>query len=479
MNYNLLMGPQDVLKGIGEGALESENIGIGSLGTKTLERDAKILEGLAGEKTPKLTEKIIDHLEKNGRPGSAEYMDVFFRSAVLDKELELLEQGGLNQETIKQSELPLMVSLEKTTPNMVAAGEAYLTETARTEFLGSAHGLRYKLDQHINKTIQQASEHYSNELTRDYTLSEKVKALLEIRAQPYEIPFNASGEEIAKLEELSQQSFISRKETQQKMQEELENMMRNRPGLIGLETTASTSEFLKEITDELSGLVAGPVEVNKLRNLHKYLSGQGMEELQIYDGFGKAIEDRIDQDFLLTSIKKPAAESIEQPRIVAKPEVVYTSGEWLVEDIDEETKAWLLQENQGDVSREYTPEEEEKAHAFADEMFNEATHRSETKQEGAPDPLEAFKKVEKDEEDHEGLKLLLRITIKVGTKVAVSIARNMSKDKDVSQEMRVTLGVFADLADESGKLADKLIVGDSHPDLERDCINYLKSRFTS
>jgi hypothetical protein len=43
----------------------------------------------------------------------------------------------------------------------------------------------------------------------------------------------------------------------------------------------------------------------------------------------------------------------------------------------------------------------------------------------------------------------------------------------------VALGVFADLGDEGGKFLDKVITGEDKPNLEQDCLNYLRAKFAT
>lgn len=253
------MGIESIIGEAGKVLLESESTA--KLGAEFFKKDAEVLAGLGELKTPELTESITEHLVKEGRPGSAEYMGMFSKSCCLDKELSLLEAGTFDPQGIEQAGLPLMIEASQTTPEMISAGQAVLKPETRTDLLGSANTLKYKLDQQIGKTAQKASEYYAEELTRETGVAERLKKVLGVKPEPYEIPFIPNEAELVKLEELSGLKFLSREEAQQTFQRELHNMMKQRPGVIGLEGTASFSKFVGELSQELGGNPNTPVNV--------------------------------------------------------------------------------------------------------------------------------------------------------------------------------------------------------------------------
>ena len=461
------------------------------LGVDLFKKDAEILEAVKDLKTPEITDKITEHLVENGKPGSAEYMGLYSKSAVLDKEAGLIEAGGLDLQKIESAGLPLMIDIQQTTPEMIANNQAVLTTEARADFLGATNSLKYKLDTHIDKTAQRASEYYANELTKEGSVSDKLKGLIGIENEPYDIPFTPNETEMAKLEELSTRSYLSREDAQKEFQKELNNMMHQRPGAIGLTTTATTSKFVGEMAQELGGKIEGPVDITKLRDLHTLMRGQGMAELQINPEFGKAIENGVNRDF--TGIKPPETTpkaDVINPREVwedasaetstlPNAEAINPKDTWIEEDIKDDTKEWLNSSENADVASEFSTSEQETARKFSEKMTAEAEQRSGKQPEGEMDSVDALKAVAEDEDDSETMRLLLRISIKVGTKVAVSVAKNIAKDKDTPQELRIALGVFSDLADDGSKFADKLITGEDKPNLERDCVNFVRSKFAS
>src|SRR3972149_3584497 len=101
------MGLASIIGEAGEALLESRMAS--TLSPEVLERDSAFLRGLGELNTPELTGEISKYLINEGRPGSAEYMIVFSRSATLDKELELIEAGVLDIRKAEQLGLLLMV----------------------------------------------------------------------------------------------------------------------------------------------------------------------------------------------------------------------------------------------------------------------------------------------------------------------------------------------------------------------------------
>jgi len=97
---------------------------------------------------------------------------------------------------------------------------------------------------------------------------------------------------------LSERTFLSAEEARREFQGALYHMMEQRPGVIGLEGTASFSKFVGELSHELGGNPNGPINIERLRSAHELMTGKGaMEELQIYPEFGNAIENGVERDF--------------------------------------------------------------------------------------------------------------------------------------------------------------------------------------
>jgi len=159
-------------------------------------------------------------------------------------------------------------------------------------------------------------------------------------------------------------------------------------------------------------------------------------------------------------------------------EVVYDGEEWLADDIDEQTKEWLLGEGMPEATDRFTPEEKETAREFVDEMYARARSMDSnaTAKGQPPKSVGVLNEVSKDNDEQEAIQLLLRIAIKASVKVAVASAKELMKDPNTPKSMRVALSIFVDVAEEGGKLAEKLITGEDKPDLGRDCVKYISGR---
>ncbi|MFZ5424185.1 MAG: hypothetical protein ACOZAO_00090 [Patescibacteria group bacterium] len=290
------MGIESIIGEAGKALLESESAI--KIGTEVFKRDAEVLAGFSALKTPELTESIAEHLINEGRPGSAEYMNMFSKSCCLDKELSLLEAGIFDPQAVEQGGLPVLIDAQQTTPEMISDGQAVLTPEARADFLGCANTLKYKLNQHISKTAQTASHYYSSEFTREKAVTERLREVLGIKPEPYEIPFVPNEAELKQVQELSRSKFINREEAKLTFRRELQQLMKQRPGSMGLDGTFSFSKFVGELSQELGGDPTKPINIERLRSAHILMTGRGaMEELQIYSEFGNAIKEGIERDF--------------------------------------------------------------------------------------------------------------------------------------------------------------------------------------
>ncbi|HBI35454.1 MAG: hypothetical protein UU64_C0004G0033 [candidate division WWE3 bacterium GW2011_GWF2_41_45] len=167
-----------------------------------------------------------------------------------------------------------------------------------------------------------------------------------------------------------------------------------------------------------------------------------------------------------TTSNKPPAE-------VLRGEVVFSNGEWLADDINEQTKKWLNSHNYGEFAGEFTGEEKQKARDFGKGVYQNAEEKVKAgKHPVDENPLEALKKIETDGDDGESMRLLIRIAVRAGIKIATIIAQNIAKDKDVPKELRIAAGIFAD----SMGMVDQIVAGDEHTNLGQDISRYIKER---
>ena len=179
---------------------------------------------------------------------------------------------------------------------------------------------------------------------------------------------------------------------------------------------------------------------------------------------------------------KPLPVESESKNVPERPEriegeVIFYQGEWLKDDINDETKEWLNGEGHREAARDFTEEEKEEAERFR-EAFYQNANREAGENPGVEEILKELFDDEGDagEETKEAFKLLVRIAVKAGTKLAVSIARSIAKDKETSQEVRIMMRIFADGIEGAGDFTDRLIAGDSKADLEQDIIDFISDK---
>jgi hypothetical protein len=280
-----------------EASLKAESI-VKKMPTETLAKDREFLESLGKPKIPKLSRSIETHLVSEGRQGSAEFIGLFTKSLQLDKEVELFEKGSYNSEKLKDAGLSLFLDTEKTTIEMLENGQGVLTPEGNAELLGSVNRLSFRIDEHIRRTADIASEHYAGALTNNMSLVEKMRKMIGIKTEPHEIPLNLTEDELARLEEFNGTKALSQEEAKGTIKHVLNNMAMNRPDVFGLGHTGLLSRNLKYIANGMGGENTGAVNIKNL----SYIFESGVHndillaELQISPEFTDAIRESIQRD---------------------------------------------------------------------------------------------------------------------------------------------------------------------------------------
>jgi hypothetical protein len=249
-----------------------------------LKREETFAETLLDKNPMELTEKIAEHLKEEARPGSSEYMKVFSASAVLDAEVKMLEEGRYDPVLLQEKGLQPMLD-EK----------GGLTQDAHADLLGAMHSLNYRLTSYISRTAQTASEYYAAQLTTPTSLVDRVKQVVGVKSEPYEIPFTPNATELKILSDLAERKYLSQDEARQAYQQAINSMMRNRPDVMGCAVVASTTRYIQGIIENMGGSSTGSSEIEKICRLHEIMKGQAMDELQIYEQFGVKIEDCVNE----------------------------------------------------------------------------------------------------------------------------------------------------------------------------------------
>lgn len=288
--YTCLMAITSILSQVGKSMMEYE--GAGSLAKEFFKKDAEVLTRLGELKTADLTESIAEHLVKDGRPGSAEYMKVLSKSSLLDQQLGLLENGTL----VEKAGLPLMIDLQNTTPEMLKADQVVLNTEARNSLFGSFNSLKYQLDQHLTKSIRLSAETYATAINTPGFNLEILNGEARFAELPEALPFAPNSTELDRLKELAEMHYTSKEEIIPMFMRELGQMMKQRPEMIGLGTSARMAKHLEGIVNELGGNGGKAIETTSIRFLHRHMTSVS-EELNIYPDFATAIENSIQKDF--------------------------------------------------------------------------------------------------------------------------------------------------------------------------------------
>lgn len=427
--------------------------------TDALQPDADFLSGLGEKRT---TEALVEHLENEGREGSAKLVEVFNNLTGIESEAAALGAGN-------GSEFH-MIDSANTTEAQLDSGQVVLLPEARANLREDTLQLSGQIHEYVETVTTQTASHYAKGLTTGTISMEQVDFIRGKDADPGTLPFSLTDEESARLQQLLE-STASDEGAQQVIEQTIQGMIRDRPTIVGLQDSVNLEGFLHTVSTTLGDTGTTHTNMEEIAFLRQAMQGDCIDELLIHPGY------------LEPSIKRlPATSSAETPTAHANPnaiegEVVYHRGEWLVTDIDQKTKDWLTNSRQETLSHQYSPVERATAEKLQGGFLAELERLSAAQPNiGEMDPLKALERAENKHDDQEALKLVLRIAIKVGTKVAVTVATELAKSENTPEELKVLLNTFASLTGEGGKFADQMISGNAHPNLAQDCTNFLRSR---
>jgi len=473
--------------------------------------DVEFLKGISGEKPPDLISEVRTGMEKSENMAGSAYIGLLGDACMFDRQVERLRAGVLPApEVLQQEGYELLIDPERTTTELLAQGLVIPTLDARTEMVGFANGLDASLGAYISRISREKSNRFAELVCQPKTFTSWVKRLVPSRGPTIEEQAGLSlgPEEVTRINEILSRKFLTIDEARETVSREMQTLSKNNPRIVGLENPVRLRQIIKDFTNDLDGehfINNDPIPASAIDGLTFLMRGDVMDQLGVYPGYAEAvvesvkahmpIPDDVESGYSIQQLIGVSTGDQEGPRFAGgnsgegansrlpsdavEGEVVYANGEWLVDDIDEGTKAWLEREGEVGATERYTPEEERTAQDFAEEMYSEAARRDDANAGGATGCVGALNEISSNNNDQETMQLLLRIAIKIGTKVAVVSAKEIAKDPNTPREMRIALGIFCDLADEGGKFAEKLITGEDKPDLGRDCVNYVRAKFVA
>ncbi len=183
---------------------------------------------------------------------------------------------------------------------------------------------------------------------------------------------------------------------------------------------------------------------------------------------------------------QPEEQSPSPANITHPPEAVAPAPEARIEpgvgmaseQVSEEMQEWLSGNERAILKEEYNDTERQTATNVREAMYEQANIATAQSAEGQPNIVEALTAAESSHDDMEALKLVLRVALKVGAEVAKAVAINIAKDPKTPPELRIAMGIFADLTTKGSKVFEQLASGEEKPDLQKDVSNYIKSKFS-
>lgn len=439
----------------------------GSAAARSFERTQS--ESLPQLKAEPLTKHMCEVLKIEGKPAAAAYITTFSKSAQLDAQLGLLESGVYVPEQVSRMGMVPMIDALRTTPELLEQGLVVMTEEAHTSLLASLNELAFTANQHINHQAATVAEQIATQI-KPQTRFARFANLFTGRSEvnPLEL-IHPLPEEWERLEQLSQYSFTDVPAMQEAFQRTLTGMFRQRPAMFGYETTASLVRYVRQgLIPDISGepRIGDPINLSRIRHLHSFMTNQGMRELQIPGSYAPAITSSITTE----------AEAIFGDLTVAETTEARLNMPWLEEPLAQKNVERLalvpIIDSEVIDLVNLTPEELAQLQNVSNK-FDEFAHNTFTTPltDRSQSALlnESFTTDEQD-----ATKLLLRIGIKLGAKLATAVIESIAKDPDTSPEMKHMLGVLLSFTKGGSVFVDKVITGEEKPNLEQDCVQCIR-----
>ncbi len=250
-------------------------------------KDDELLKTLEDQKSPELVENIKNHFVGEGKDGAASFVDLFYKSAVLDHELRSFKRGEYSAESLTGAGFEPMLDENGNIKN----------ETL-VDFLGSVNTLQYFTDQYIKKSTMSAAEQYATEIT---TKKSPINLLKNEKSQIY----TTDESEVQTINELLNRRFVNTEEAQSTIKNELVHLISQDPAMIKLENTDRIRDFMHQTSNELSEVISkgectgneNIVITNRLQGFHDYLGGDELKEMDIYRGYLIAIDKSVEKNY--------------------------------------------------------------------------------------------------------------------------------------------------------------------------------------
>jgi hypothetical protein len=269
--------------------------------------DIDFLKSSEGLRTSELVQEVRTGFEKTGSQGASAYIGLYHEAALFKRQAEMLKADCLpDAEVLTATGFPLLVDVERSTPEMLERGLVVPTLNARLEMLGLTNGLESGIETYISRTALSKSNEYAERICKPRTFFAEVRNNLLSKgptaAEELGLAFGPAESE--RLRELVDQRYIDMDEARAAVSREIRAMIKKNPRIADLDGPTRLRDMLKDFAGKIGGenfIDNGPISTLELDDLAFVMRGDVPDQLGIYPGYTEAIVRGIKSELPLTN----------------------------------------------------------------------------------------------------------------------------------------------------------------------------------
>lgn len=253
-----------------------------------------------GESSHAYVERVGQDLRDEGKPGSAQFLEVFHTVSLAVTERDAVFNALIQNEPINFPEgSSVVIDMEHTTKESLLRNEVILTEGAAEDLLIGANGLAYYIDRHTSRVRNEKVSAFVEEFTRPKTIVENARTLLRFGKSSSERSLYFDPETSAELTATMSDKFINEEDAANTLRTKLTILARNKPRIVGLEASSGVAKSVKELSLKMGGGKSpseAPLNISDLDTLRAIMPAHAMDELGIYPGYADSITTAIKRE---------------------------------------------------------------------------------------------------------------------------------------------------------------------------------------
>jgi hypothetical protein len=271
------------------------------------EADIDFLKSSEEVRTSELVQEVRLGFEKTGSHGASAYIGLYHEATLFNRQAEMLKAGCLpGAEVLIAMGFPLLVDVERSTPEMLERGLVVPTRNARLEMLGLVNELESGIETYISRTVLSKSGEYAGRICKPRTFVAEVrnKLLSKGPTDAEELGLTFDLAESERLRKLMDQRHIDMDEARATVSREIRAMIKKNPRIADLDGPTRLRDMLKDFAGKIGGenvIYNGPISTLELDDLAFAMRGDVPDQLGIYPGYTEAIIRGIKSELPLTN----------------------------------------------------------------------------------------------------------------------------------------------------------------------------------